>query len=113
MEPHDGQPQPPSEPSHGAIARRSFLKQAAVGVTALTIVPRHVLGGDGHTAPSDRLNIAGVGLGGQGTGLIQRFSDHNIVALCDVDDNQAAGAYERFPQAKQYRDFRRMLEKQQ
>ncbi len=99
------------QPSTG-IPRRRFLGQVAVGATAFTIVPRHVLGGSGQTPPSERLNIAGVGMGGQGTGLIQQFGDHNIVALCDVDENQAARAYGRFPQAKRYRDFRLMLENQ-
>jgi predicted dehydrogenase len=101
-----------SESSRNGIARRRFLQNAVAGAAALTIVPRHVLGGSGQTPPSERLNIAGVGMGGQGTGLIQRFEDHNIVALCDVDDNQAARAYERFPRAKRYRDFRQMLEQQ-
>lgn len=98
------------EPATTRIARRRFLTDAIVGTTALTIVPRHVLGGNGYTPPSERLNIAGIGMGGQGTGLIQQFGDHNIVALCDVDENRAAGAYERFPQAKRYRDFRRLLD---
>jgi predicted dehydrogenase len=101
-----------SEQSPARTTRRRFLGQVAVGATAFSIVPRHVLGGSGQTPPSERLNIAGVGMGGQGTGLIQQFADHNIVALCDVDDNQAARAYERFPQAKRYRDFRLMLEQQ-
>jgi predicted dehydrogenase len=98
--------------SSQAIGRRRFLSDAVLGAMSLTIVPRHVLGGNGQTAPSDRLNIAAVGLGGQGTGLIQRFADQNIVALCDVDERQAAGAYERFPGAKRYRDFRQLLEQQ-
>ena len=78
----------------------------------MTIVPRHVLGGTGQTPPSEKLNIAGIGMGGQGTGLIGRFNEHNIVALCDVDDRQAAGAYRRFPKARQYRDYRKLLEKE-
>ncbi len=78
----------------------------------MTIVPRHVLGGTGQTSPSEKLNIAGIGMGGQGTGLIGRFNEHNIVALCDVDDRQAAGAYRRFPKARQYRDYRKLLEKE-
>jgi predicted dehydrogenase len=105
-------PHTPNEPSRNRMPRRRFLGNAILGAMGLTIVPRHVLGGGGQTPPSDRLNIAGVGMGGQGTGLIQRFAEHNIVALCDVDDRNAAQAYERFPQAKRYRDFRRMLEQQ-
>jgi predicted dehydrogenase len=95
-----------------AISRRGFLGAAASGATTFMIVPRHVLGGSGQTPPSERLNIAGVGMGGQGTGLIQRFGENNIVALCDVDEKQAARAHQRFPQAKRHKDFRRMLETQ-
>ena len=99
------------EPRSG-ITRRGFLGGVAAGATALAIVPRHVLGGAGQTAPSERLNIAGVGMGGQGTGLIRNFGDHNIVALCDVDERRAARAFKLFPQAKRYKDFRRMLQEQ-
>ena len=67
------------------ISRRDFVKNAAATTAAVTIVPRHVLG-RGQTAPSDRLNIAGVGVGGMGrTNLLNLGLDNNIVALCDVD----------------------------
>jgi predicted dehydrogenase len=67
------------------ISRREFVKNAAATTAAVTIVPRHVLG-RGQTAPSDRLNIAGVGVGGMGrTNLLNLGLDNNIVALCDVD----------------------------
>jgi predicted dehydrogenase len=85
---------------------------AAAGVAAFTIVPRHVLGGAGQTPPSEKLNIAGVGIGGQGGHDIQQFSSQNIVALCDVDWRLAAGMFKRYPQAKQYKDFREMLDKE-
>ena len=49
--------------------RRRFLGGAA-GVAAFTIVPRHVLGGPGQVPPSEKLNIAGIGVGGQGAGDI-------------------------------------------
>ena len=67
------------------ISRRDFVKNAAATTAAVTIVPRHVLG-RGQTPPSDRLNIAGVGVGGMGrTNLLNLGLDNNIVALCDVD----------------------------
>ena len=57
----------------------------AATTAAVTIVPRHVLG-KGFVAPSDRLNIAGIGVGGMGrTNLLNLGLDNNIVALCDVD----------------------------
>jgi predicted dehydrogenase len=67
------------------ISRRDFVTRAAATTAAVTIVPRHVLG-RGQTPPSDRLNIAGVGVGGMGrTNLLNLGVDNNIVALCDVD----------------------------
>ena len=76
------------------------------------IVPRHVLGGPGYTAPSEKLHVAGVGIGGMGAGNLVGLSGENIVALCDVDQRYAAKSYRRFPDAKRYVDFRRMLESQ-
>lgn len=67
------------------ISRREFLAGAAIAATGLMIVPRHVLGGVGHTAPSDRLNIAGIGVGGMGMQNMRALAGENIVALCDVD----------------------------
>jgi|TARA_B100001964_G_scaffold229543_1_gene281993 predicted dehydrogenase len=85
----------------------------------MMIVPRHVLGGVGYQAPSDRLNIAGVGVGGRGAGILRGASGYteetgrtldNVVALCDVDEERAAETYARFPQAKRYTDYRVMLD---
>ena len=55
---------------------------AAAGVT---IVPRHVLGGVGFQAPSDTVNVAGIGVGGMGRSNMTALASQNIVALCDVD----------------------------
>jgi len=93
------------------ISRRSFLGGAAA-VAAFTIVPRHVLGGPGYTSPSEKLNIAGIGVGGMGKNNIANLSSENIVALCDVDEEYAAPVFNCYPKAKKYRDFRKMLEKQ-
>ncbi|MHC4068966.1 MAG: Gfo/Idh/MocA family protein [Planctomycetota bacterium] len=94
------------------ISRREFVGGAAAAAMAFTIVPRHVLGGAGNTPPSEKLNIAGVGVGGQGAVDLSQMESENIVALCDVDDNYAAETFNKYPNAKKYRDFRRMLEKQ-
>jgi len=94
------------------ISRRQFLHGSAVAV-AFVIVPRHVLGGPRHVPPSEKLNIASIGCGGMGASDIGQVSTENIVALCDVDVKHAAGTFERFPQARKYRDFRRVLEKEQ
>jgi len=85
----------------------------AVGaVAAFTIVPRYVLGGPGNTPPSERLNIAGIGVGGQGAGDLGAVSSENIVALCDVDWSRAGGTFRRYPRATKYKDFRKMLDKE-
>jgi predicted dehydrogenase len=66
------------------VSRRKFLADAAAGTAAFMIVPRHVLG-RGFTAPSDLLNIAGVGVGGMGRANLINLASQNIVAVCDVD----------------------------
>ncbi|MEO8019687.1 MAG: Gfo/Idh/MocA family oxidoreductase, partial [Pseudomonadota bacterium] len=67
------------------LPRREFVRNAAAAATAFTILPRHVLGGPRHIAPSDRVNIAGVGVGGMGRANMQALASQNIVAMCDVD----------------------------
>jgi predicted dehydrogenase len=96
------------------LPRRKFIRNAGIVGAAFVIVPRHVLG-KGHIAPSDRLNIAGIGAGGKGESDLIEFAKSprvNIVALCDVDDRQAVKSRERFPKANYYKDFRGMLEKE-
>ncbi len=93
------------------FSRRTFFKTAAAA-SAFTIVPRHVLGGKGFVAASDKINIATIGAGGMGHGNTKNCAGENIVALCDVDDERGKKTFEMFPDAKRYRDFRVMLEKQ-
>lgn len=96
-------------------SRRDFLAAAAAaGIYSFTIVPRHVLGGQGQTPPSEMLNFAGVGAGGMGGGDISTVSKlgANVVALCDVDEQRAAGSFGAFPKARRYKDFRVMIEKE-
>ncbi len=63
-------------------------------------------------SPNEKLNIAGIGVGGKGRGDLRNCSAENIVALCDVDDNRAAESYKTFPNARRYRDYRVMLERE-
>jgi predicted dehydrogenase len=93
------------------LSRRSFVK-SATAVAAFTIVPRHVLGQPGKSPPSGKLNIAGIGVGGRGGDDINEVSSENIVALCDVDEAQAGGTIKKFPKARVYKDFRKMLDKE-
>jgi len=95
-------------------SRRKFLRNTSVAAAGYFIVPRHVLG-RGHIAPSDKLNIGGIGAGGKGGGDLKNFAESpkvNIVALCDVDDRRSAESRKRFPKARYYKDFREMLEKE-
>lgn len=96
--------------THSHLTRRQFLGAAGTAA-AFTIVPRHVLGADGATPPSEKLNIAGIGVGGMGAGDINEVSrGNNIVALCDADWRRAADTFKKFPHAKQYRNFHQMFD---
>jgi predicted dehydrogenase len=64
--------------------RRDFLKKASVAVAAFTIVPRHVLGGNGFTAPSDQLTKGIIGVGGMGVNHME-YEGTRLLAVCDVD----------------------------
>ncbi len=99
-----------NEVSDGKLSRRDFMGAAAVA--AFTIVPRSVLGGAGNVPPSEKLNIAGIGVAGQGGSDLNALSSQNIVALCDVDWRHAAGTFKRWPDARKYKDFREMLDKE-
>ena len=94
-------------------SRRSFIKQGAIASTVF-IVPRHVLGGVGYTAPSDQLNLAAIGAGGKGRSDIRNAAadgKERVSALCDVHfSGSAADSVERFPDAKLYHDYRVMLD---
>lgn len=75
------------------------------------IVPRHVVAASGQTPPSERLNIAGIGIGGMGRGDLDAVAGQShIVGLCDVDLVRGGETFQKYPQAKPYRDFRRMLD---
>ncbi len=103
------QTQPPD------TSRRSFVKNAAIA-SSFFLVPRHVLGGVGFTAPSDQLNLAAIGAGGKGASDVQNASvkgRERVVALCDVDfSGTASKTVKEFPKAKLYHDYREMLEKE-
>ncbi|MEF8941130.1 MAG: hypothetical protein V5A22_14905, partial [Salinivenus sp.] len=95
--------------SDSTVSRRSFLgtmaKGGAAAAAAPLIVPRRVLGGPGYQAPSDTVNIAGIGVGGVGEGNLGNVSvpegtppeempenppSENVVALADIDHNYAS-----------------------
>ncbi len=95
-------------------SRRDFIKSTSVTAAGFMIVPRHVLG-RGYVAPSDKLNVAGIGAGGKGQSDLSEIAKSpkvNIVALVDVDDRQAVKSRANFPKAKYYKDYREMLDKE-
>ncbi len=95
-------------------SRRKFIRNSSLAATGFFIVPRHVLG-RGFVAPSDKLNIGSIGIGGKGQSDIANFfksGNANIVSLCDVDERQAVKTRTAFPNAKYYKDFREMLDKE-
>lgn len=96
-------------------SRRDFIKNTSLAFGGFYILPRHVLGGKGFIAPSDKLQVAGIGVGGKGESDIASFfksGKADIAFLCDVDDRQAATARKLYPNAKYYKDYREMLEKE-
>ncbi|MDQ1257416.1 MAG: Gfo/Idh/MocA family oxidoreductase [Candidatus Hydrogenedentes bacterium] len=95
-----------------AVTRRAFLATAtttavaagyAARVNAAEVVP-------GKVSPNEKLNIAAIGVGGMGRGNINACATENIVALCDVDDAYAGGTFGEFPNAKRYKDYRKMFD---
>ena len=101
----------PNKPKHTLISRRRFMGQAA-SAFAFTVVPSHVLAGRGNASPNEKLNIAAIGAGGMGGGNLNNCATENIVALCDVDEERAAGSFKRFAGARKYTDFRKMFDKE-
>ncbi len=94
------------------MKRRQFIRNVSSAGVALTIVPSISVSGLGHIAPSDKLNIAAIGIGGKGAVNLRNMVGQNIVALCDVDYDYADGVFKTYPKATKYKDFRIMLEKQ-
>jgi predicted dehydrogenase len=97
---------------HKKLNRRDFLRKAALSGTGLVILSnsRLVRG----TQANEKLNVAGIGVGGRGAANVNGVAEtENIVALCDVDEKHAAQTFEKYPQAKRYKDFRKMLDEMQ
>jgi predicted dehydrogenase len=89
--------------------RRDFLKKTAFSAAALTIIPRHVLGGTGFIAPSDQLTKAIIGVGGMGRGHI-KYPGSKLLAVCDVDSQHLQKALSMAGKdVKGYDDFREVL----
>lgn len=112
----------------GKMSRRSFVGNVAMAAASVSVLPRHILGGPGFLAPSDKVNVAAIGIGGMGSSNMSRLTSQNIVAISDVDfgyvhDNAIydkngnvrrgrQALKEAYDKAKRYDDFRVMLDKQ-
>jgi hypothetical protein len=92
------------------ITRRTFLGSTGAAVAGFTILPSSVIGGLGKRAPSDKLNIAVVGIGGMGNSNLRNVPEENIVALCDVDWAYSKKVFDANPNAKTYWDWRKMYD---
>ncbi|RJP32298.1 MAG: gfo/Idh/MocA family oxidoreductase [Candidatus Omnitrophota bacterium] len=93
------------------VTRRDFVRQAAFTTTSFLIASPHVLGRENSTPPSDKLNIAAVGVGGRAEENLKKMATENYAAFCDVDDHRAAKSYERYEVQNKYKDYRVMLDK--
>ena len=90
---------PGDPPRAEQMPRRKFIQGAAMAAAGVTIVPRHVLGGVGFQAPSDTINVAGIGVGGMGRSNMTALASQNIVALCDVDWDYCDRGFKQLSQA--------------
>ncbi len=92
------------------LQRRDFVKKSGMAFAGIAIVPSNVMSGLGYKAPSDKLNIAGIGVGGIGRANLSNMNSENIVALADVDWKYAQKCFNDYPKAKKYKDYRKMLQ---
>lgn len=81
------------------MSRRQFMLTGATAAAAMTILPSGIISAKGRTAPSDKLNIAGIGVGGMGFANLKAMESENIVGLCDVDWGYSARVFDHFPKA--------------
>ena len=93
-----------------SMSRRSFVSKSLAATAGFSIVPSFAVAGLGHKAPSDKLNIVGVGVGGMGFSNLKQMESENIIGLCDVDWKYADRVFKHYPKAKKYKDFRKMYE---
>ena len=97
--------------THNPLTRRSFLRNSIAAMATVAIVPRHILGGAGHTPPSEILTRAVIGTGGMGMGHVNSINTTcKLLAVCDVDSSHLAQAVKAGgPDCKGYKDFREVL----
>ncbi len=94
------------------FSRRIFLMGAATAAGLAVGASSNKFAKPRRVSPNDKLNIAGIGIGGRGKSNLKACARENIVALCDVDQQYAGEVFAAYPQAKPYKDYREMLDKQ-
>ncbi len=93
------------------LTRREFIRQTTLAASAIALTgcvsrnPRRI-------SANEKMNIGVIGIGGKGASDADLCASENIVALCDVDEVYSAKVREKYPKAKFYRDFRKMLHKE-
>ena len=92
------------------ISRRKFIGNTAMAAAGFTILPSNVVSGLGHKAPSDKLNIVGVGVGGRGAAVLRAMESENIIGLVDTDWRYSQNVFNHFPNAKKFYDYRKMYD---
>ncbi|MBN2473148.1 MAG: Gfo/Idh/MocA family oxidoreductase [Pirellulales bacterium] len=90
------------------MTRRRMLRNASLAGVGFVLSGGRANGQD--RSPNNKLNVAFVGAGGQAQFSLEGLASENIVALCDVDERRASGAFRQHPKARRYRDFRKMLD---
>jgi predicted dehydrogenase len=95
------------------LNRRQFIHRTGAGVALFNILPGNTLKGAEALTPNAKVNVAGIGIGSRGGADVGEIAGlgHNIVALCDVDDNYAAKEFAKYPDAKRFTDYRVMFDK--
>ncbi len=90
------------------LTRRDAIQAAAMTGAGLWLGAGTAAATD--ESPNEKLNIACIGIGGQGAANLAGVSNQNIVALCDVDEKRAGGAFDQHPKARRFQDYRRMFD---
>src|SRR3990172_3704875 len=90
------------------LSRRSFLRRTALTATAASLLP--IIRTRGKGSPNEKLNLGVVGVSGRGADNLREVASQNIVALCDTDEIHLRAAAQKFPAAKTYVDFRRLVD---
>ena len=101
----------PSSSTRNGLSRKDFITRSMLALGGLTLVPAHTVSGLGYKAPSDKLRVAGVGVGGRGFGVLRELeATESVVALCDVDWKYSQPVFDHYPNAKKYWDWRKMFD---